>query len=64
MKLALLAALVTFAGSIAGFQAVTASTAGADDVATQPATSEQVVVKQPGADCPWDRESAASETDA
>ena len=56
MKLALLATLVTFAGSLAGFSA---ATAGSPTAAKAPASSSKAVVVQNstsgGHDCPWAR---------
>ena len=56
MKLALLATLVTFAGSIAGFTAVTAGSSAVSDAPVR--SSEAVVVQHaPSADrdCPLGR---------
>ena len=61
MKLALLATMVTFAGSIAGFQAVSAGSPP-PEVAASPAAVESVVVQGSGdRDCPWARPADADE---
>lgn len=57
MKLALLATLVTFAGSIAGFTAVTAGSTSVSDAPVK--GSEAIVVQDTKSrdreDCPWRR---------
>jgi hypothetical protein len=53
MKLALLATLVTFAGSLAGFATVSAGSSSAAGDA--PARGSEAVVVQHDRDCPWAR---------
>jgi hypothetical protein len=52
MKLALLATLVTFAGSIAGFQVVTASGDAGDRATATPAGTKESIVLERDRDCP------------